>query len=85
MPEPYHYLGATAAISIAALVGMANKTIGALLAYGLVIALFLQTPSIPEKTEKSPVKDKAGSASSGGSNTVPTPQPGPAPVQPRMA
>jgi hypothetical protein len=85
MPEPYHYLGATAAISIAALVSTFNRTLGVMLAWGVVIAVFLKAyesggPSIAAKSEK-------GSAVTSASGTGGDFQAGtsPAPTQPTIS
>lgn len=91
MPEPYHFLGATGAISICALIGMLNKTIGTLLAWGLVVAVFVnvsgKTPSIEAHSEKLPVKSSGSPSTNTNPSTAPSvpgqpnPVPGPAPTR----
>lgn len=60
LPEPHYFLGATAAISIAALVGSWNRTVGALFAWALVLGVLVnvtgKTPSVPANSEASPLK-----------------------------
>lgn len=62
MPEPHYFLGATAAMSIAALVGSFNKTLGTLFAWALVVGVFVnvtgKTPTVAKNSEKKPI-DKA--------------------------
>lgn len=41
LPKPHRYIGLTAFISIAALVGMANSTVGALFAYGGLLGVYI--------------------------------------------
>lgn len=66
LPEPHYYLGATAAMSIAALVGLANSTVGTLLAWGLFLGVVVKAARddkliIPPNSEKGPTIQKASS------------------------
>jgi hypothetical protein len=40
-PEPYYFVGATAAMGICAIVAQANENFGTLLAWGLVVGNFV--------------------------------------------
>lgn len=76
LPEPHYFVGATAAMSIAALVGMANQTFGTLFAWALFIGVVVKaahdrTLFVPAKSEQPPheflssAQAAAGSVGSG--------------------
>lgn len=87
LPLPHRYLALTAFISIASIVSMANEQVGAVFAYGSLLAMFLygyrpggeagqqvKCDSIKPTTTR-----ESQSGSQSGSQQRPTPQPGPAP------
>lgn len=57
LPEPRYFIGATAAMSIAGLVGIANGTAGMLFAWALVAGAFVsgKMQSVPPDSEKGPL------------------------------
>jgi hypothetical protein len=53
LPEPYYFIGATAAMGICAVVAQANEGFGTILAWGLVVGNFVygSFQSTPANTE----------------------------------
>jgi|SRR5712664_2135052 len=80
LPEPHYFIGATAALSLAALVGEANDRAGTVLMWGIVIAAFVsgQFKSVPSETESGPTSSKSQSgnnttAGAASGNSMPSP------------
>jgi hypothetical protein len=78
LPEPHYFIGATAALSVAALVGEANENVGTVLMWGIVIAAFVsgQFKSVPNGTETGPTSKTAqpsNNTSSSNASNIATP------------
>lgn len=72
LPKPHRFIGLTAFISMASLVGMANETVGALFAYAGLLSVFLygETHKTDNRCDKINVTDiKSGQSSKTGSST----------------
>lgn len=81
LPEPHYYIGGTAAMSIAALVGMLNQTVGTLFAWALFIGVVTYEASrgkliVPPKSETGPTST-ADSGGGGGRGIVASGAPNP--------
>jgi len=82
LPEPHYYIGATAAMSIAALVGTVNRNVGTLFAWALFLGVVLKAATdqklfITANSEKAPGKKDQTSTKPNGPSPNPTAKPQP--------
>lgn len=68
MPEPFYFLGASAVMGVAGIIGMADSRVGTLFAWAMVLGAFVSGSMrvVPPNSESIPAISRAPGSQNGG-------------------